>query len=353
MSSHSEAEWAIMAALNGTGARRSLTMKTHAQRAAVAALTIAAAGVIGLAHAQRPRAAQPDYDAYYALGPDSLVRRGVPKGEIKGPFKLATDVFEGTDHDYWVYVPAQYDGESEVGLMVFNDGATYMQPDGYYRAVNVLDNLIYRGDIPVMIAAFIDPGKFIDDGRSNRSEEYNSVDDRYARVIVDELLPRLYDHYRISRDPDRHGIAGWSSGAIAAFTVAWERPNQFHKVLNGIGTFVDLAGGDVYPEKIMASEKKPIRIFMIDGRNDNRGLNDDGEYDATRDWFYQNVRLKDALVAKGYDVNYSWGIGVHSHDMGGAMLPEMMRWLWRDQPVSLDPRDVTERSFREAADRGD
>lgn len=113
-------------------------------------------------------------------------------------------------------------------------------------------------------------------------------------------------------------------------------------------TFVDLAGGHVYPEKVRESEAKPIRIFMIDGRNDNRGLDDDGSYDETRDWFYQNVRLKDALLDTGHDVNYSWGIGVHSHDMGGAMLPEMMRWLWRDQLVSLDPHDDAERSFREA-----
>jgi enterochelin esterase family protein len=210
-----------------------------------------------------------------------------------------------------------------------------------------------------MIAAFIDPAKMTADGSSIRQEQYDPPNDRYSRVIVDELLPRLYAEYNISHDPEQHGIAGWSSGAIAAFTVAWERPDQFHKVLNGIGTFVDLAGGHVYPEKILASPTKPIRIFMIDGRNDNRGMNQRrgqegdqvGEYDSTRDWFYQNVRLKDALVQKGYDVNYSWGMGVHSHDMGGAMLPEMMRWLWRDQPVSLDPHDMTERSFRAAAER--
>jgi enterochelin esterase family protein len=312
-----------------------------------ALVTLLVAGAVGGASAQRFQPSAPDYDAYYELGPDSQVRRGVPKGEVKGPFKLPTDVFPGTDHDYWIYVPAQYDTGADVSLMVFNDGATYLQPDGYYRAVNVLDNLIYRGDIPVMIAVFVDPGKFVADGSSNRQAEYDPVNDRYASVIVDELLPRLYEEYRISRDPDRHGIAGWSSGAIAAFTVAWERPDHFRKVLSGIGTFVDLAGGHVYPEKLRASETKPIRIFMIDGRNDNRGLSADGEYDATRDWFFQNVRLKDALVERGYDVNYSWGIGVHSHDMGGAMLPEMMRWLWRDQPVSTDPEDSVERSFRE------
>jgi enterochelin esterase family protein len=289
------------------------------------------------------------YDAFYSLGPDSLPREGVPKGTVRGPFTLASTVIPGTQHKYWVYVPAQYDASHETSLMVFNDGATYLKPDGNYRATNVLDNLIYRGDIPVMIGAFIDPSVFIDGGASNRADEYDSLGDRYARVLADELLPALYKDYKISRDPERHGIAGWSSGAIAAFTAAWERPDVFHKVLSGIGTYVDLKGGYVYPEKVLENEKKPLRIFMIDGRNDNRGLNDKGEYNPNRDWFYQNVRLMQALTKKGYDVNYSWGIGVHSHDMGGAMLPEMMRWLWRDQPVTLDPHDETERSFRKAA----
>jgi len=300
----------------------------------------------GFAQGQRRPPAPPNFDAFYELGPDSLVRRGVPKGTVKGPVTLPSQVYPGVSHDYWVYVPAQYDGKTDVSLMVFNDGATYLQPDGYYRAVNVLDNLIYRGELPVMVAAFIDPGKFIKDGASNRQAEYDPPNDRYSRVIVDELLPKLYAEYRITRDPERHAIAGWSSGAIAAFTVAWERPDQFHKVLSGIGTYVNLAGGHVYPEKVMANERKPIRIFMIDGRNDNRGAGPDGKYHQTRDGFYQNLRLKDALVAKGYDVNYAWGIGVHSHDMGGAMLPEMMRWLWRDHPVSTDPNDTIERSFR-------
>ncbi len=288
-----------------------------------------------------------EFDAFYTLGPDSLPREGVPRGEVRGPFKLPSKAFPGVEHSYWVYVPASYDASRETSLMVFNDGATYLKADGNYRAQNVLDNLIYRADIPVMIGAFIDPGVNVADGRSIRQDEYDTLSDRYSKVIIDELLPALYKDYKISRDPDRHGFAGWSSGAIAAFTVAWERPDQFHKVLTGIGTFVDLKGGHVYPEKVLASEKKPIRIFMIDGRNDNRGTNaQGGTYDPNRDWFLQNVRLMEALTKKGYDVNYSWGMGVHSHNMGGAMLPEMMRWLWRDQPTSLDPLDTAERSFR-------
>jgi enterochelin esterase family protein len=140
-------------------------------------------------------------------------------------------------------------------------------------------------------------------------------------------------------------IAGASSGAIAAFTVAWERPEQFHKVISIVGSFVNLRGGDVYPEKVLASERKPIRVFFVDGVNDNRALRGD-KYDPTRDWHYQNVRLVEALSKKGYDVNYTWGIGLHGQKQGGAILPEMMRWLWRDYPRPYDPHNLVERSFR-------
>ena len=151
-----------------------------------------------------------------------------------------------------------------------------------------------------------------------------------------------------------HGIGGSSSGAIAAFTVAWERPDHFRKVLSNVGSFVNLRGGHVYPEKVLTAEKKPIRVYLCDGRNDNRGTGRRGRpYDPNRDWFYQNVRLVAALTKKGYDVNYVWGIGGHSPRHGGAILPDMMRWLWRDQPVSVDVRDNVERSFNRPAAKGE
>ena len=162
------------------------------------------------------------------------------------------------------------------------------------------------------------------------------------------MLPALYKDYNISRDADQHGIGGASSGGIAAFTVAWERPSDFHKVFTIVGSFVDLRGpgsGSTYADKVAASEKKPIRIFLQDGRNDNRGQGRGGNYDEHRDWFYQNNRLVDALTKKGYEVNYAWGIGVHGQKQGGAILPEMMRWLWRDHRHSVDAADKEERSF--------
>jgi enterochelin esterase-like enzyme len=230
--------------------------------------------------------------------------------------------------------------------------------DGDVRAPNVLDNLIYRREIPVMIAVFINPGRTPEqpeptpsdwgDRSTNRPTEYNTLDDKYARVIVDELMPVLYKEFNISKDPDRHGIGGASSGAIAAFTVAWQRPNDFRKVLSIVGSFVNLRGGDAYADLVRQSDKKPIRIFLQDGRNDNRGIpRGGGPYDQRRDWFYQNVRLMQALTAKGYDVNYTWGMNTHGQRMGGPILPEMMRWLWRDHPVSTDVHDAVERSFNE------
>ena len=305
-----------------------------------------------------PAPAAPNPDVFYKLGPDSLEQEGVPKGQIRGPFTLQSNAYPGTQHTYWVYVPAQYNSSTPASLMIFNDGQAFIAPTGNLRAFNVLDNLIYRREIPVMIAVFINPGRRPDqpeptpqnwgDRDTNRPTEYNSLDDKYPRVIVDELMPVLYKEYNISKDPEQHGIGGASSGAIAAFTVAWERTNDFRKVLSIVGSFTNIRGGHAYPDIVLKTEKKPIRIFLQDGRNDNRALNANGTYDQTRDWFYQNVRLMEALTKKGYEVNYAWGMNRHGQAMGGAIMPEMMRWLWRDQPVSTDPHDDVERAFREA-----
>lgn len=322
-------------------------------------LGLAGAAVVTLAHAtgQPPVPAQaPNPDSQYRLGPDSLPQEGVPRGEIKGPFTLSCEVYPGTQHTYWVYVPAQYDPKIPTALMVFQDGQAFKDEKGDVRAQNVMDNLIYRREIPVMIGVFINPGRKPEqpeptprdwgDRNTNRPTEYNSLDDKYARVITEELLPALAKDYNISKDPEMRGIGGSSSGAIAAFTVAWERPNQFRKVLSNVGSFVNLRGGHVYADKVLEAEKKPLRVYLCDGRNDNRGLRA-GKYDEKMDWFHQNVRLMKALTKKGYDVNYSWGMNNHGQKFGGAILPEMMRWLWRDGPVSTDPRDEIERGFRQ------
>src|ERR1700737_1345544 len=239
--------------------------------------------------AQDPQAPNPAL--LYHIGPDSLAEQGVPKGEIRGPFSLSSQAYPGTLHTYWIYGPAQYSPSVPASLMIFQDGQAFKNPDGNLRANNVMDNLIYRREIPVMIAVFINPGRRPDqpeptpqnwgDRDTNRPAEYNSLDDKYARVIVDELMPALDKGYNISKDPERRGIGGASSGAIAAFTVAWERPNEFRKVLSNVGSFVNLQGGFVYPDIIRKSEKKPLRVFLVDGRNDNRGVRAGGAYDQS------------------------------------------------------------------------
>jgi enterochelin esterase-like enzyme len=294
----------------------------------------------------------PAMDAFYKKGPDSQKQEGVPEGKFIGPLYLPSQVYPDVTHTYFVYVPAQYDAKTPTAVMIFNDGQAMMAEPGDVQGHRVLDNLIYRREIPVMLGVFINPGrkpgqpeptpKSWGDGTTMRADEYNPPNDKYARVIVDELMPALKKDYNIAPQPELHGIMGSSSGGCAAFAVAWFRPNDFRKVITFVGSYTNLRGEHIYPELVAESEKKPIRIFMQDGRNDNRRPDD-----LTRDWFYQNVRLKDALEKKGYEVNYVWGIGNHGQKQGGAIFPEMMRWLWRDHPVSSDPKDAVERSFRQ------
>ena len=152
---------------------------------------------------QRSSMAQaPDTGMYYKLAPDAVPQEGVPAGKINGPFTLPSKAYPGTQHTYWIYVPAQYDPAVPASLMIYNDGQAFMAPDGDVRAQFVMDNLIYRREIPVMIGVFINPGRRPDqpeptlsnwgDRDTNRPTEYNTLDDKYARVIVDELLPALY-----------------------------------------------------------------------------------------------------------------------------------------------------------------
>ena len=327
-------------------------------------------------------------DDVYKLGPDSAPQPGVPQGKVSGWRQLPSQAYPGTLHDYCVYVPAQYDAAKPAALMIFQDGQAWANSEGEYRTPFVLDNLIYRREIPVTIAVFINPGRTPEqemailsnwgDRGSNRGQEYNALDDKYAHVITDELMPVLEKQYNLSKNPDERALAGASSGAIAAFTVAWHRPDQFHKVISTIGSFTNIRGGHVYPDLIRSNERKPIRIFLQDGLNDNRGIGRGGprggqppaggraavantpapatatpaaptpaapSYDATRDWHGQNIKMVAALTEKGYDVNYSFGIGTHSNKQGGAILPDMLRWLWRDYPRADDPIDASNRTL--------
>jgi len=295
-------------------------------------------------------------DDVYTLGPDSTQHPGTPEGKVVGPLTLPSNIFPETTRNYWIYIPAQYDAAKPACLMIFQDGQAFVNPKGDYRIPWVFDNLIYRREMPITIAVFINPGHTKDqkesspanwgDSINNRPTEYNELNDKYSKLIIDELLPAIKKDYNISDKPEDRAIAGASSGAICAFTVAWHRPDQFRKVISTIGSFTNIKGGHVYPDLILKEDPKPIRIYLQDGLNDNRGLrNRNGEttYDATRDWHAQNIKMAAALTEKKYDLNYTWGIGTHSNKQGGAIMPEMLRWLWRDYPRVDDPKDPAER----------
>ena len=264
----------------------------------------------------------------YKLGPDSMPQEGVPRGEVT-KHHWGSKVFAGTERDFWVYVPKQYDPARPACVMVFQDGGNYVSTNGQFRVPVVFDNLIAKKEMPVTIGVFINPGEVpaAEPGqkpRSNRSFEYDSLGDQYARFLMDEILPEVEKQYHLTQDPDGRAICGISSGGICAWTVAWERPGDFHKVLSHVGSFTNIRGGHVYPALIRKTEKKPIRVFLQDGANDLDNLHGN--------WPLANQEMAAALKFMGYDYRFEFGTEGHNGKHGGAILPDSLRWLWRDYP---------------------
>lgn len=265
----------------------------------------------------------------YKLGPDSQEQPDVPRGKVTKHSWKST-IFPGTVRDYWVYVPAQYDAKQPACVMVFQDGGSYVNPKGQFRVPIVFDNLIHKKEMPATIGIFINPGTVPPaeqgkQGRSNRSFEYDSLSDQYARFLEKEILPEVAKDYNLRKDADGRAICGISSGGICAFTVAWERPDLFRKVLSHVGSFTNIRGGHVYPALIRKtkdkSKRKPIRVFLQDGSGDL-----DNQYG---NWPLSNQQMAAALKFAEYDYRFEYGDGGHNGKHGGALLPESLRWLWR------------------------
>jgi gluconolactonase len=283
--------------------------------------------ILVLAALAAPAAAQTDYP----LGPDSERHAGVPAGTVT-KHSWTSRIFPGTQRDYWVYVPAQYRAETPAALMVFQDGKGYVAEEGRWRVPVVFDNLIAKGEMPVTIGLFVDPGvvparSAEEQARYDRSFEYDGLGDRYARFLIEELLPEVAKTAAISPDPNLRAIGGSSSGGICAFTAAWNRPDAFRRVLSFIGSYTGLRGGDGYATLVRKSEPKPIRVFLQDG---SRDLNI-----YSGNWWIGNQGLASALGYAGYDVRFVEGDRGHDAIHGSAVLPDALRWLWRDwtQPI--------------------
>jgi enterochelin esterase-like enzyme len=273
----------------------------------------------------------------YKLGPDSEEKADVPKGTVtKSTWK--SEIFPGTVRDYWVYVPAQYDEKKPAAVMVFQDGIWYQDQKGQFRVPIVFDNLIHKKEMPVTIGIFINPGKVpasepSKNARDNRSFEYDTLSDQYARFLEKEILPEVGKKCNLTKDPDQRAICGISSGGICAFTVAWERPDLFRKVLSHVGSFTNIRGGDVYPGRIRKTEHKPIRVFLQDGAGDL-----DNQHG---NWPLANQQMALALKYAKYDYQFVYGEGGHNGKHGGAILPESLKWLWRDSKgILYDKNDA-------------
>ena len=259
--------------------------------------------------------------------PDSQAQVAAPTGDvIKGEF-AASKVYPGTWREYWVYVPKQLDRSKPAPVMVFQDGLQYNAPA-------VFDDLINRKAIPPMVGVFVMHGRVkalssdaLD--RMNRSFEYDAVSADYARFLLDEVLPYVSATHglTLSADPNDRAIAGNSSGAIAAFVAAWQRPDGFRRVFSAIGTYVGLRGGNEFPVLIRKTEPKPLRVFLQDGRNDQNNY--------TGSWWIANQDMLAALEFAGYDVRHEWGEGEHNSKQATEIFPDVLRWLWRDYPAPI------------------
>jgi enterochelin esterase family protein len=257
------------------------------------------------------RGAMPAADDY-TYGPDSQVQPGVPQGKIVKFEWKESKIYPGTQRDCWIYIPAQYDGQTPLCLMVFQDGFNYLNPKGQFR-------------VPIV---FVNPGVFParkgKDGKfaSNRSVEYDTLSKQYAEFLEKEILPEVAKHVKLRPEAEAHGIGGISSGGICAFTAAWERPDLFSKVLSHVGSFTNIRGGDIYPGLIRKTARKPIRIYLQDGSGDL-----DNEHGS---WPLANLQMAAALRYMHYDYKFVYGDGAHNGRHGGVLLPEALRWLWRD-----------------------
>jgi enterochelin esterase-like enzyme len=261
----------------------------------------------------------------YLDQPELTENAGVPKGKLTHQEPWVSKIFPNTKREWWVYVPAQYKKDQPACVMVFQDGS------GYTRFVpTVFDNLIAKGEMPVTVAVFINPGTGRgEEGRGQRSVEYDTLSDRYSRFILEEILPEVEKTVKLRHDPESRAIAGISSGGICAWTVAWERPDEFRKVLSWVGSFTNIAsgkarreGGHNYEALIRKTPKKPIRVFLQDGANDLDNANGN--------WPLANQQMAKALAFSKYDYEFVFGPGFHSNQHGRAILPDSLRWLWRD-----------------------
>jgi enterochelin esterase-like enzyme len=286
-----------------------------------------------------------------AYTPLSYSRPGVPQGRISEKLVHTSKLYGGMESNYWIYVPAQYDPAVPAALMVWQDGERYITRNveeacrlcpSLYRLHEVTDNLIHEKKIPVMIHVFVSPGTL--NGKSLRAVLYDTVSDKYAQFLREELLPEVYAKYNIRKDAYSRAIQGQSSGGIAAFNAAWIHPDEYSRVYTVVGSFVaigwrpgEIDGGNVYPFKVRREPKRNLRVWLSDGSEDQET--------NPGSWPLQNIQLANSLKMKDYDFHFSFGGNSHHASHAVSELPECLTWLWRD----YDPAK-TEQVYQQSPD---
>ena len=239
--------------------------------------------------------------------------------------------YPGTVHEYKVYIPKQYDGTKPACLYLGLDGILY-------NATAVMDTLIANGEMPVTIGVFVKPGRISNDStviRYNRSNEFDRIDDTFAKFIETELLPTAASNklpdgrtIKISSDPNDRAISGASSSGIASFNATFLRPDLFSRIYTTCGTFVSMRGGHEYPALIRKYEPRPMRVYIHDGSKDAWNP-------LFGHWYEQNLLVASALEFGGYEYKAVWDDGNHSIKNGSRLFPDAMRYLWKDYPARV------------------
>ncbi len=300
-----------------------------------------------------------------------LTSQGNPVGR-EFTFKLTSQIYQYTEptiaagspknqpRNVWVYVPKQYQDGTEAPLMIIQDGQQGSGSGGRYGSIKLaLDNLTVSQDpkrkIPAFIAIAVQDGG--GDGPNNeRGLEYDTMSDRYARFVQQEVIPAVkadpnlqaaFPNFKLTENPDGKATFGCSSGGAAALTMAWFRPDLFRRVVTYSGTFVALQNSklpehDQFPDGawdyhsdlslIANNEMKPLRIFSNANEHDNGYMSD---ATGKRNWLLANERTHEALSAKGYHNRYVYGVGVgHCDDnLLRATLADALVWVWRGYPL--------------------
>jgi iron(III)-enterobactin esterase len=302
---------------------------------------------------QMPDQAEEVIGPVYTPAPEMTITAGVPQGKV---YEFTMDskdskIYPGIAKNQTgtvpyqrkvaVYVPAGYVPGTPAPLLVVQDGMWYRSD-----VVTALDNLIHQKRVPAMVAVLIHNGGGDAQG-SQRGLEYDTVSGVYAGFVEDEVLPRVEKEcdVRITRDPEGRATMGGSSGAAAAFSMAWFRPDLYRRVLSYSGTYVNQQspvnpetprGAWEYHARLLPeSPKKPLRVWLHVSENDNGSKLDEA---SLHNWVMANERMAAVLKAKGYAYRYVYAKAAGHTDgrVTRQTLPGALEWLWKGyQPPTL------------------